>query len=39
MILRDDCQDFYVFRDVYINNEYRLPDRFEPGAVVLDIGA
>lgn len=31
--------DTGVWSDIAIRNEYRLPDRFEPGAVVVDIGA
>lgn len=39
MILREFTQDFTVLQEVYFENEYRLPDRFPPQAVVLDIGA
>ncbi|MFO0843735.1 MAG: FkbM family methyltransferase [Gemmataceae bacterium] len=37
--LRRRTLDGRIARQVVIANEYRLPDRFEEGAVVLDVGA
>lgn len=37
--LREGTYDRLIWESVYVNNEYRLPDMFEPGDVVIDIGA
>jgi FkbM family methyltransferase len=37
--LRDGTTDRAIFDGIVVHNEYRLPDRFEPGDVVLDVGA
>lgn len=39
MNLRDFTQDMVVFEEVYCQNEYNLPEKFEPWDVILDIGA
>jgi FkbM family methyltransferase len=38
-LLRPGTLDRRIFLDVIAHNEYRLPDRFAPSDVVLDIGA
>lgn len=37
--LRHGTQDKEVFDEVYVNNEYELPDKFPENSLVLDIGA
>lgn len=37
--LREGTYDRLIWESVYVNNEYRLPDMFEPGDIVIDIGA
>lgn len=37
--LRPNTIDRRIFRTVVIEDEYRLPERFEAGTVVLDVGA
>jgi FkbM family methyltransferase len=37
-LLRPGTNDEVIYDHVVTQNEYRLPDRLEPGAVVLDIG-
>jgi FkbM family methyltransferase len=37
--LRPDTLDHRIFREVALANEYRLPPRFAPDDVVLDVGA
>lgn len=39
IILREGTYDRLIWESVYVNNEYKLPERFEPGDVVIDIGA
>jgi len=39
MRLRDRSQDFEAFCGVYWENEYKLPERFPPESIVLDLGA
>jgi FkbM family methyltransferase len=36
--LRPGTIDRRIFRNVVVENEYRLPSRFDPGDVILDIG-
>ncbi len=36
--LRPDTFDRRIFRNVIVENEYRLPSRFEPTDVILDVG-
>lgn len=36
---RPGTQDQAVWRDVFVKNEYRLPDRFADSDVIIDIGA
>jgi FkbM family methyltransferase len=36
--LRPDTLDRRIFRDVIVENEYRLPSQFEPTDVILDVG-
>ena len=36
--LRPDTIDRRIFRNVVVENEYRLPSRFEPNDVILDVG-
>src|SRR5258708_2771055 len=35
---RDGTLDHAIFNAVVRFNEYRLPDRFAPGAIVIDVG-
>ena len=35
---RTSHQDIHIIHEVAVHNEYRLPDRFAPGDVVIDIG-
>ena len=37
-VLRPGTNDDVIYENVVTRNEYRLPDQFPPGAVVLDIG-
>jgi FkbM family methyltransferase len=37
--LRPDTIDRRIFRHVVIDNEYRLPERFDAGDILLDVGA
>lgn len=37
--LRAGTQDQEVFDNVYVKNEYELPDHFEPNSLIIDIGA
>lgn len=39
MRMRDFTQDFTCFAEVYSQNEYRLPEQFEPSDVIVDVGA
>lgn len=39
MRLRDFTQDEVAFQEVYLQNEYRLPDRFIPTDIIVDVGA
>ncbi len=36
---RPDTQDMLAYQEVVVDNEYRLPDRFEPRDLVVDVGA
>lgn len=36
---RSQTLDFDIFNMVYFNNEYHLPDRFDPDDIIIDIGA
>jgi len=36
---RPQTLDFAIFNMVYFNNEYKLPSRFEPDDIVIDVGA
>jgi FkbM family methyltransferase len=38
-LLRPDTVDRRLFREVVVNNDYRLPPRFAPDDVILDVGA
>lgn len=38
LYFRRDTKDWEVFEEVYLQNEYRLPDRLEPDAVIIDVG-
>lgn len=35
---REGTGDWYIFYEVYLNNDYRLPDTFSPNDVLIDIG-
>jgi FkbM family methyltransferase len=39
LILREGTQDWRCFQDVFVQNEYRLPERFSRDDVIIDIGA
>lgn len=39
IVCRYGTQDFLAVSEVYEQNEYELPDQFEPGSVIIDIGA
>ena len=36
---RPQTLDFEIFNMVYFNNEYHLPDHFQPDDIIIDIGA
>jgi len=39
VLCRPQTQDQHVHDEVFVRNEYKLPDRFEQGDLVIDIGA
>lgn len=39
MIMRGDTQDYLVWASVFRDNEYKLPDKFNDGDVIVDVGA
>ena len=36
---RNGTLDQAIFNGVVVHNEYRLPERFAPGDIVIDVGA
>ncbi|MDQ3802861.1 MAG: FkbM family methyltransferase [Acidobacteriota bacterium] len=39
VMFRPDTTDSWIFEEIHTRNEYRLPDKFSPQDVVIDVGA